>query len=535
MISRLVVENFKSIGDRIEVDLHPITLLFGPNGAGKSSILQSLFYLREVLETNNADVGVTSICGQNLDFGGFSNVVHRHDLRRTLKISVTFPWGLQDSDGRGAWTGWSNTDCLDGTSALCTLAIEISARAPERVFEADVVVSFDGDLLVRLAMSQGLSQSTEVKEFNCHHPLLRKAYGREDGTFGDKLLVSMCRALEAEVIRPGTVRFVLPHAWAVKKQPSFCNDDFSVTVTDYNNFEVASLLGSFFTTAVLQALENLLPMLAVGPLRTNPHASALAGTRKPIEAARWYTGEGAWQYLLHDANDEFIQQVSRALTDGSQLDMGLKLRRDTVSYVQTRTTSSQPCYTLAERIKDAASLDAEHLREHLGDMLKLIEASPREVRLILQDQRTSVDIAPHAVGVGASQVIPVVVAVMHPATFVVLEQPELHLHPAAQVVLGDLLVGAIQARGKQLLVETHSEHILLRLLKRIRQTSRNELPEQMKALRTDQLAVNYVEPFDGEPGARSTRVKRLRVDEQGEFLDVWPRGFFDERSHELFE
>ena len=54
-LSRIEIENFKGIGAAQIVDLKPITLLFGPNSAGKSTILQSLHYLREILERRNAD------------------------------------------------------------------------------------------------------------------------------------------------------------------------------------------------------------------------------------------------------------------------------------------------------------------------------------------------------------------------------------------------------------------------------------------------------------------------------------------------
>jgi predicted ATP-dependent endonuclease of OLD family len=49
-ISLIEIENFKGIGGRQLIDLKPITLLFGPNSAGKSTILQSLHYIREILE-----------------------------------------------------------------------------------------------------------------------------------------------------------------------------------------------------------------------------------------------------------------------------------------------------------------------------------------------------------------------------------------------------------------------------------------------------------------------------------------------------
>jgi predicted ATPase len=79
-----------------------------------------------------------------------------------------------------------------------------------------------------------------------------------------------------------------------------------------------------------------------------------------------------------------------------------------------------------------------------------------------------------------------------------------------------------------MLVETHSEHLILRLLRRIHETTEKKLAEGAPAFSEDQLSVLYVEsPPDG------VRVRRLRVDKQGEFVDRWPKGFFAERMEEL--
>ena len=76
MITKITLENFKSIKDRVEIDIKPITLLFGPNSAGKSTVVQALHYLKEVLRYN-LDPGKTSIGGEAIDLGGFANLVHR--------------------------------------------------------------------------------------------------------------------------------------------------------------------------------------------------------------------------------------------------------------------------------------------------------------------------------------------------------------------------------------------------------------------------------------------------------------------------
>ena len=135
-----------------------------------------------------------------------------------------------------------------------------------------------------------------------------------------------------------------------------------------------------------------------------------------------------------------------------------------------------------------------------------------------------------SVGVGISQVLPVVVAALDPARpgITGIEQPELHVHPKIQVELGDLFAQGVDD-GRVFLIETHSEHLMLRLLRRIEETHSGELPQGKPALYPDQVSVVFVERVDGE-----VRATPLRIDETGEFIDRWPQGFFDERDDELF-
>jgi len=223
-----------------------------------------------------------------------------------------------------------------------------------------------------------------------------------------------------------------------------------------------------------------------------------------------------------------------------------------------------------------ARRETEPLRSGLAALL----AARERVDVVLVDERSSVAVRPSDVGVGISQVIPVIVAALYrggrgAGAFVLIEQPELHIHPKLQVALADLFVEQSLSgtmSDHQFLLETHSEHILLRFLRRIRearaaldkkeaetasgrgvrasrggvgvrgprgrgtrmrQAEENQdgtVPSSPPALTPDKLSVIYVErATDGSP-----KFHPLRIDERGEFLDVWPEGFFEERDPELF-
>ena len=85
-ITAVEIENFKGIARNVRIELKPITLLFGGNSAGKSTILHALCYAHEILRCENVDAHEISAGGHTVDLGGFENIVHAHDLRRTIKL-----------------------------------------------------------------------------------------------------------------------------------------------------------------------------------------------------------------------------------------------------------------------------------------------------------------------------------------------------------------------------------------------------------------------------------------------------------------
>ena len=130
-------------------------------------------------------------------------------------------------------------------------------------------------------------------------------------------------------------------------------------------------------------------------------------------------------------------------------------------------------------------------------------------------------------GVGVSQLFPLIVAANTSLKgFVAIEQPELHVHPRIQVEIGDLLTQITD--GPNFIVETHSEHIILRLLKRIRQTTDGELPKGFIPVTPADVSINYLDASE-----HGVQITRLNIDKDGEFIERWPGGFFAERREEL--
>jgi hypothetical protein len=122
------------------------------------------------------------------------------------------------------------------------------------------------------------------------------------------------------------------------------------------------------------------------------------------------------------------------------------------------------------------------------------------------------------IGFGVSQVLPVLVllAYVPPGSTVILEQPEIHLHPAVQSGLADVILEAALVRNVQVIVESHSEHLLTRIQLRV--------AEQQIANGTPVSADDIRLWFIDQAGPVST-ANDLQLNEYGEIVN-WPKDFF---------
>lgn len=168
--------------------------------------------------------------------------------------------------------------------------------------------------------------------------------------------------------------------------------------------------------------------------------------------------------------------------------------------------------------------------EQLISLVKSEDIEPDTVDITLHDIENNVDLGLKDVGVGVSQLLPIIVAsVANNGSNILIEQPELHVHPALQADIGDLFIEGMNINKNSYLIETHSEHLILRMLRRIRETTRNEGIEESLKLLTAELGVYYISPDES-----GSKVIQVELTEDGDFKGYWPRGFFADRSKELF-
>ena len=143
-----------------------------------------------------------------------------------------------------------------------------------------------------------------------------------------------------------------------------------------------------------------------------------------------------------------------------------------------------------------------------------------EYEVRIQKSPTSAAVTLVDMGYGLGQFLPVLVLCYYApeGSTLILEQPGIHLHPKVQSQLADLLIEVITERNLQILVESHSEHLLNRLQRRVAE----------ERITADQTALYFCRNDEGV-----SNIDRLKMDEFGNITN-WPENFFGDEMGDLF-
>ena len=137
-----------------------------------------------------------------------------------------------------------------------------------------------------------------------------------------------------------------------------------------------------------------------------------------------------------------------------------------------------------------------------------VRKSPKSSRVLITD-----------VGFGLSQLLPVIVLCYYvpEKSTILLEQPELHLHPSVQSSLADVFIDAAKKRKIQIIIESHSEHLLRRLQRRIAE----------EKVSRDDMALYFCDISRGV-----SKLQELDLDLFGNIVN-WPKNFFGDEFGEM--
>lgn len=539
IIRSIALRNFKGFSSEARIELRPITLLFGANSAGKSSVLQALQYVREILERQNANADRTLQGGEAVDLGGFLNLVHGRDPHNEIEIEVGLELGESEipelvPEAFEEWEVrddrvWEMYNALQDVRKRVThVAVRLRVGWNEQR-EQPVVRGYDvvtnGQWCVRITASNDgrdaqmrLNQENPI--FEVERPdadsvladmldlvdpqdLGQSADGAPSSSGSSKTSVLpeiLAAVQEAGLQRPGQglrawltgFRGALPRLDQLLFVPA---PGVQGAQNIYLVREFTAFLSWLTVGPALLLREQLRQMRYIGPLRRIPPRGFEVSLTKSDSA--WSDGMAAWETLVAGSQD-LVERVSDWMQSPAKLGTGYSISRKAFQEFDPNQPVPQPIGPIRKRAQlvDGAGLSLQ----------------------------------PQDVGVGISQVLPVVVAAQDgSASLVCIEQPELHIHPAVQVGLGDLFIDGALNQGLSFLIETHSEHLILRLLRRIREAAEEPRQGAQSAVAPELVGICYLRKEEGR-----VIVDAIPVNERGDFDRPWPRGFFEERGPELF-
>jgi predicted ATPase len=590
-ITKLSLTNFRSFKETQTIEFAPITLLFGPNSVGKSSVLMSLFYLQQIIEKGQCNPQRLEALG-NKFVGGFKNLVNGRDLSKSITIKVEYD-KLGSIGSTYGQTVALLTDpendieppliIEDQASSTDKVALEfvISWSKPMKTaYVEQFSVWLNDEYLGKTFCDEGLKNPVLV-DLNLFHSVLlpsnhddwldefyeggpvflsskwashfnqaERGYGHEfDDHFRDDGIISQFDFELGRFAKFGFNAFTgaLPVIGKVL-ETAFSHDSNAVT----------AIVNEVLSEVLVSPLDNLLEILndsvCIGPLRCIPDVTYQANQYSA--QADWYDGRACWD-KLNSLDLVQTTSINEWLSSADKLNLGFKLvykTEDTESRFITPTLkfkTVEDVLALSDAIGDQLKVgvskenledtpDAENSpvsNDYLEEMRKskdiyselyIGQRIDKVSVLTLWDCINNIEVSSSDIGVGVSQLFPLVAASQTlNKGIIACEQPELHVHPRVQVAIGDLLTQ--NENDTSFLIESHSEHLILRILRRIRETTDDELPEGLNSVLPKSVSIVYL-----ESSSEGVTARQIQIDNDGEIDGHWPEGFFEERAKELF-
>jgi AAA15 family ATPase/GTPase len=591
ILEKITIENFKGIKNPISIKFKPITLLFGQNSIGKSSIIQAINYARQIFVDGEINPDKNNIKEHRVDLGGFKNIVHNQNLdlpiifEFQLSYSKENPFEEWISKNIDKWAEHSSGDpdldsetyrnymksdmdlesiinSISGSSVYVLPDLYLLGKDIKKVkikliirwnhkFNSPYIelyqMSANGELLFQIYRHEKISVavklfvfkntilpqyffdyvhkrnaeisklntkknvSLEYDEYNC---------GKCERNLGENFpnveLLFVENIIQPSILPDPDVPLNIPTS---SKYLNYHFDDYKENVKNISFYR--QMISMFLTTPIRTLTQIFEGSKHIGPIRELPTRNHLP--QAPSNFPRWVSGIAAYDALLHKHTSlKIIQATNKWLSSKAHFNTGYKVEIKCFKQLDTESH----LFEVLESGDDFVN-KTKDIKEAIKDL-------PEKVFFQIRDISQGIPLSMQDVGTGISQILPIIVGSIYlKMKFLCIEQPELHIHPALQAVMADLFIeqcADLERREERpaFVVETHSEHLMLRILRRIRNTKENEGSCEYP-IHPNDVAVYYLVKDDN-----ITDAIHIPITEDGEFLLPWPNGFFPERAKELF-
>lgn len=458
-ILELRIENYKRFqNEKFELD-RDIILLYGENSSGKSSLLKAIGGAKQTFGPENA-YDTWAAQGEIADLGDYSDFIHNHNTNLKFKIGLSIP--------------------NPSTPYFLFLQEEFDGFSIDFTYDHNKTVESAKLYSIEVsAFKTKENQTTEHTQlFMAERHKTQPSFSLRCSDEGARLINETSK--KYKFLGSDTNPKTFSQATSIQIKNAF---DMSLAATKQGealNLNANGIKLEIFNRYVQILKREFKRIHYLGPLRMSPSR----GYKKKLHELSVGTNGEQTPTILY-----YMQQAHERSNGKTKKEEG---------YNQWERFSRWFSLIFKERAIKC---------EKSGSTIKVG---------LCRDGRTD---SIQDIGFGYSQIIPIIAqsAVMAPGETLIIEQPELHLHPKAQVELAKFIVEA-KRYGIRFLIETHSEHILKGLQLAISENNKRKNPH----IKNTDIGIIYFS--DSE----SASYKKLELDEWGEIIGGWPKGFFDE-------
>jgi|GEM_PF-2354567 len=467
-IKSIRLKNFKAFQDTGILPLKRITLLVGKNSAGKSSLIKSILGASQTSRQASPDDSYFRLIGDYTNLGTYTDTVHGNNVDTDFSIG----FGLEDSKSRSYFL-----DYTFSKNEKSSLGASLKG----------VKVHHHGELLLS-------SRKPKVQKTSKDRWLA----GRRG------IVLTYPKITGSEIFEPEDPNQNMPEF--LKKFEAFMaseEEDIKEEQTTKIRITIAD-----FALDISQIKEDGRPFQFGTDPKLQPHIGDTEIVSRKLDSVL------SNAIYLSGLREEPTREARLAQSSGKKIgikgeDLATMLhqKRDKIEFMN-RFNSHLQILGIAEKATTAPSYMKNEGKEVETGYIKILLHKQGKDRPLMD------------LGYGTSQVLPVVFELgLNENRLILIEQPELHLHPAAQSEIGSLLNLSIE-QGNQLIVETHSANLIERLRRLIREGK----------LDNNHVNIIYI-GMDNERGG--SRCDVIGFDEKGEFTETWPEeSFFGERELE---
>jgi len=512
MLTNLSLERFQGFSTRTQVPIKPLTLIFGPNSSGKSSLIRSLLLSKQSLggdsPYSSRRIGF-EYEGEATSLASFANVVYKHDEKSTFVVELALSCGpnrkmaearrmLREREyGLGSYVMVD----LESSVEKITSSWEVSKEKP--VANCKISVKF-------IEQAAPLEIEFKLENSEISNDKISINYG-----FTIKNLEIFLNLIESRV----------PSADKAFIQDEYVLADVREVIPGNDEAEHGSFRSKF--REEIENIDHLMEDLVFDVIdnfvRITPASARESIFGQNLSQLLSYQQAVVKRHLRGVKHIGPLREISQRLTYAAGSILALDEDSSEVQATPVENEVSNWLYELTDGRYRLSPIES-----YLGQARFLGALKSK----ILTDTKTGTPVTFQDVGVGLSQVLPILELISGAAPkrehTLLIEQPELHLHPKMQANLVDLFIKFIQNDPMErcIISETHSEAMLLRVQKRIREGSLD--PSLVQIIYVDQTPESP-ESNRGEGNFAFA----LPIDENGDFIMPMPNSFSSLRFEDL--